>query len=82
MDQYSGDSPSCRAPQCRGWRALPVFGDLLVVLKLAFVTCEESGSKVADADPPTISKKFLDHHGLVDVRHPHPVSDEISEMFK
>ena len=29
-----------------------------------------------------VSKKFLDHHRLVDVRHSHPCSDEISEALE
>ena len=31
---------------------------------------------------PPLRKKLLDHHRLVDVRHPHPFSDEISEMLE
>ena len=31
---------------------------------------------------PPRCKKLLDHHRLVDVRHPHPFLDEISEMLE
>jgi hypothetical protein len=57
-----------------------VLGDLLIILKLARVACEECRSYVADAGFALAFKKLPDHDRLVDVRHPHPFLDEISEM--
>ena len=41
-----------------------VLGDLLVVLKLARVACEEGSSNIADAGLAPVGKKLPDHHRL------------------
>jgi hypothetical protein len=59
-----------------------VLGNLLVVLKLACIAGEESGSNISDTRLATSGNKLPNHYRLIDVRHPHLFLDEISEVFE
>src|SRR5471030_1952577 len=54
-------------------------GDLLVVFKLALIVPQERRRNLPDGGPTTTLNKRSQHHGLVDVRHPHPMLDEVAE---